>query len=124
MEPAVVGLIAVFYIIQGAVDSFTASGFEKALIYYKDINKEYINTAFITNIIRGLALSIIVYCFAPWMVHQLSIPEAGVIVQVLALTFLIKGFFLIIMMKLPLLQLFHTVMLFSTDMKLEIEILG
>ncbi|RLC82515.1 MAG: hypothetical protein DRJ03_18915 [Chloroflexi bacterium] len=91
LEPYLVGLVAVFYIIQGALDSFTATGFKKAVIQRKEISQEYVDTAFVTHLVRGMLLAAIVLLSAPFLVRMLGVPEAQYVVQAMAFSILLQG---------------------------------
>ncbi|HDM75839.1 MAG TPA: hypothetical protein ENG51_05135, partial [Deltaproteobacteria bacterium] len=84
-------LVAVFYIIQGALDSFTATGFGKAIIQKKEIAQEYVDTAFVTHLVRGMLLAAIVLLSAPFLVRMLGVPEAQYVVQAMAFSILLQG---------------------------------
>lgn len=91
LDPHLVGLVAVFYIIQNALGSFTATGFNKAVIQRKEISKEYVDTAFVTHLLRGILLAFIVFLSAPLLVRMLGAPEAQYVVQAMALSILLQG---------------------------------
>ena len=91
LDPYLVGLVAVFYIIQGALDSFTATGFGKAIIQREEIGQEYIDTAFVTHLLRGILLASTVFLSAPLLVRMLGTPEAQYVVQAMAFSILLQG---------------------------------
>jgi O-antigen/teichoic acid export membrane protein len=91
LEPQLVGLIAVFYIIQGALDSFTATGFGKAIIQRKETGQDYVDTAWVTHLFRGFLLAAIVVFSAPLIVRLLNAPEAQYVVQVMAISIVMQG---------------------------------
>lgn len=91
LDPQLVGLVAVFYVIQGVLDSFTATGFAKAIIQQKETGQNYVDTAFVTHLLRGFLLASIVFFFAPLIVQILNTPKARYIVQVMAITMVLQG---------------------------------
>jgi O-antigen/teichoic acid export membrane protein len=91
LDPHLVGLVAVFYIIQGALDSFTATGFGKAIIQWREIEQHHVNTAFVTHLSRGLLLAVAVFLSAPLIVRLLNASEAQYVVQIMAITLVFQG---------------------------------
>ena len=47
LTPEHFGIVGIFLIISGALESFSNSGFNKALIQQKSINNKFLNTDFI-----------------------------------------------------------------------------
>jgi len=86
------GIIGVFYIFSGAMESFTVTGFSKALVQREKINNDWINTAWCTNAIRGVLLFIIIYYFSFLFAGFFNIEKSVNVIRILGLSLLIQGF--------------------------------
>tara|TARA_B100000519_G_C14260974_1_gene447953 strand:- start:7561 stop:9048 length:1488 start_codon:yes stop_codon:yes gene_type:complete len=86
------GIVGIFLIFSNGLESFTNTGFNKALIQKKEVNKSYLDTAWTVSIVRGLLLFTIIYFGSPFIVDFLNTPDALPVVRVLGLIMLIQGF--------------------------------
>jgi O-antigen/teichoic acid export membrane protein len=91
LSPETFGVIGVFYIVSSALESFTKTGFNKALVQNKDTNGEYMNTAWTVSVVRGFLLASMAFLSAPLLVNFLNTPEALGVVRVLSLSLVLKG---------------------------------
>jgi len=91
LSPETFGVIGVFYIFSSALESFTKTGFNKALVQNKNTNAEFLNTAWTISVVRGFLLAAIAYISAPIVVNFLNTPEALGVVRVLSLSLALRG---------------------------------
>jgi len=91
LSPKDFGLIGIATIAMGTLEVFSITGFSKALVQRQDINNDFLNTAWTVAIIRGIVLFLILFFAAPLISGFFSVPESLPIIQVLALSFLLKG---------------------------------
>lgn len=92
LSPDDFGLFGIALIVLSLFDVFTQTGFNAALIQKKEDIKDYLDTAFVVNIIRGFILFILLYLAAPYVSVFFKNTLVTPIVRVISLTFLINGF--------------------------------
>ena len=92
LRPEHFGIIGVFYIFSSAMESFTVTGFSKALVQRDKINNDWINTTWCTNAIRGALLFLIIYSFSDLFATFFNIKESVNAIRILGLSLLIQGF--------------------------------
>ena len=98
------GLLSICYMLISLLSQFSESGLQNALIQKKDeITREYLDTTWVVGILRGIALSLILFFVAPFFVTLIDktplaeistekIPLAVSIIRVIGLCFVIQGF--------------------------------
>jgi lipopolysaccharide exporter len=74
------------------LQTFTASGFNDALIQKQNLSKDYLNTAWSFNVLRALFLVTAMYLMAPHVAIFFHKPDARLIIQAMTLSFLFQGF--------------------------------
>jgi lipopolysaccharide exporter len=92
LAPEAFGLVAVGLLAIDLVYAFTRTGFSQSLIQQKGDIRDYLDTAWVMNIMRGLVLAVILFGAAPLIAGFFDAPEARSIVQVMAALVLIQGF--------------------------------
>lgn len=92
LAPEQFGVIGVYFIVSAALESFTRTGFNKALIQKKDVCESFLNTTWTISIVRGGLLFTLLYACSPVLTAYLGVPEALSVVRFLGLSLLIKGF--------------------------------
>lgn len=92
LAPKDFGLFGLAMLAFSALETFSQTGLEAALIHKKDDVRSYLNTAWTVQIIRGLALAGILAAGAPFVAGFFGEPKAAMLLRVLALGELAKGF--------------------------------
>ncbi|MFC1872240.1 lipopolysaccharide biosynthesis protein [Chloroflexota bacterium] len=92
LTPHDFGLIGLALLAMATLHAFTTTGFPAALIQRKERTEEYLNVAWTIHIVRGLALSIILFFAAPYVAIFFDAPMAAPIVRVMGISVLLQGF--------------------------------
>lgn len=92
LTPSQVGLFSLGAIVLAFAETITETGINIFLVQKKDNIDKYISTAWIVSIIRGLIISLIIFLSAGWIVSFFSFNDALIIVQLISLVPLIRGF--------------------------------
>lgn len=91
LSPEAFGLVAVGLLAIDLVYSFTRTGFSDSLIQQKGDIREYLDTAWVMNVLRSVVLAGILFGAAPLLASFFDAPGARSIVQVMAALVLIQG---------------------------------
>jgi len=92
ISPNDFGLFGVAFIAISALESFSQTGFDQALIQKKESIEPYLDTAWFIQIVRSVVLAAILILIAPFVASIFNAPQAALVSQVLALSILIQGF--------------------------------
>jgi len=85
------GLVGIALIATGTMEVFSHTGFEKALVQRKEIDNNFLNTAWTVSIIRGFVLCLLLFLVAPLIATFFKAPKSLPIIQVFAFNFLLNG---------------------------------
>ncbi len=89
-------LIIVANLLMAILTTSTESGFQAALIQKKEDIADYLDTAWVVGIVRGVLLFVLIYLVAPWFVSFRVAPEdmplAVGVIRALGACFLIRAF--------------------------------
>jgi O-antigen/teichoic acid export membrane protein len=86
------GLMAIAVLAIALVDRLTTTGFDFALIQRRGDIRPYLDTAWTVQVLRGAAISSVVFFAAPWIAQFFGAPEAEAVVRVLSVNVLIQAF--------------------------------
>ncbi len=75
-----------------ALETFSETGFNTALIQNKQDIKLYLDTAWTVQVIRGVILALSTFAIAPYVAAFYDVPATKPILQVIALSVLLGGF--------------------------------
>lgn len=92
LVPQDFGLMGIALLTMATLETFSQTGFHSALIQKKENSESYLNTAWTVMIIRGLLLFVILYLVAPYAALFFNAQEAKPIIQVIALSLLLRAF--------------------------------
>lgn len=92
LSPNDFGLFGIAFLAISTLECFTQTGFSAALVQKKEDIKEYLNTAWSVQIIRGLILAAILYLISPYVAVFFKETRVVPILQILALSVAIGGF--------------------------------
>ena len=93
LTPEIFGVVGVFFIVSNALQSFTNTGFNKALVQSKHLENKHLDTAWTVSVLRGCLLSLLTFLSAPYVVRFLNAPEALNVIKVLSLSLFLQGFY-------------------------------
>lgn len=92
LSPEQFGIYGVAILLLGLTEIVTETGINVFLIQRKESINEYIDTAWVISIARGIAIGILIFLLAPLIAALFSIPEAVTIIRLTAMVPFIKGF--------------------------------
>jgi len=92
LSPMEFGLFGIAALALSALEAFSQIGFQSALIQKKGDVKPYLDTAWTVQVLRGFALAGILAASAPMVAGFFNEPRAVMLLRVLALSELVKGF--------------------------------
>jgi lipopolysaccharide exporter len=92
LSPQDFGLFGIALLAMSALETFSQTGFDTALVQKKQDIKSYLDTAWTVQLIRGIVLAAIAFTIAPYVATFFDAPIAKPILQVIALSELIRGF--------------------------------
>lgn len=92
LPPRSFGLMGVGLLTLSAMRRFTQIGLDAALIQQKKDNvDEYLDTTWCLEVGRGLLIFVVLFILAPYIAGFFDEPRAGIIIQVLAISPLLRG---------------------------------
>lgn len=92
LVPEDFGLMGIALLSLATLETFSETGFQQALIQKKKNIEEYLNTAWTTQILRGIILFIILFSLASYAVAFFNAPLARPIIQIISLSLLVQAF--------------------------------
>jgi len=92
LSPEEFGLFGVALLAVTICETFTQSGFEGALIQKKEDVKGYLDTAWTIQVVRGVALFLLLFCLSPVVASFFKTPHVSQLVRVIAVSQLVIGF--------------------------------
>lgn len=91
LAPEDFGLFGIVLLSLSALETISRPGFELALIQKKENSDKHLNTAWTIQLIRGLALALVLFFSASLIANFFDEPKARILVQVLAISQLFRG---------------------------------
>ena len=92
LAPSDFGLFGIALLAMSALETFSQTGFNTALIQKKGDTKPYLDTAWTVQVIRGILLALLAFVIAPYVAVFFDAPAAKPILQVIAFSMLLQGF--------------------------------
>lgn len=92
LSPNDFGLFGIALLSLSVIETLSQPGFQQALIQKKGNIKPYLDTAWTVQVIRGIALAIILFLAAPYIAQFFNTPLAIPILQALSLVPIFYGF--------------------------------
>lgn len=92
LTPEDFGFFAIALMVYGFAEAISYMGFNQALIYMKDFDRNHLNTLFVVNIIRGIILSFLMIVLAVPAGKILNEPSAYIFIFGMAFTPIITSF--------------------------------
>lgn len=91
LVPADFGVVGIASLALSATEAFTETGFQAALIQRKQVTAQYLNTAWIVSVVRGLILTASLIMAAPLVAGFFGNSLVAPVLQVSALTLVLSG---------------------------------
>lgn len=92
LMPEVFGLMCICSIAIRGIETFTQTGFSTALIHRQESFEEAKDTAFTLMVIRGFVLAVAMFFVAPLVAVYYEKPVLDLIIKIISITFILKGF--------------------------------
>ena len=92
LAPHDFGLMGIALLMMATLETFSQTGFQKALIQKKEDIESYLDAAWTVLILRGFILFAILYFIAPYAAIFFKVPEARPIIQVIGFAVLLQAF--------------------------------
>ena len=92
LTPEIFGIWGIVNFIRQGIEVFTQTGFGAELIHRQKRVKEAADVAWTLNILRGFILTIICFVLAPYVARFYHTPVLEVLLRVVGISFLIRGF--------------------------------
>jgi len=92
LAPSDFGLLGIAMLAIATLETFSQTGFQAALIQKKENVESYLDTAWTVSAIRGVALFLILFLFAPVVAKFFNSPQAVLVIKVIAVSTLLSGF--------------------------------
>lgn len=91
LSPDDFGLVAMTYVVSSFAYMFSTMGMGSAIIQRKEINDEYLSTAFWVSVVSGVIVTVFMICSGPIVAIFFRKSEITCIVAVLSLSFVFGG---------------------------------
>lgn len=92
LTPLEFGYFGIASLLLALLEIFTETGINVFLVQYKGKISEYINSAWVVSIVRGVILSLLIILFAPLIAQFFNSPESLSIILLVAFVPFIRGF--------------------------------
>lgn len=92
LAPADFGLFGIALLAMSALETFSQTGFNAALVQKKKDTKPYLDTVWTVQVVRGMLLFLIAFAIAPYVAVFFDATAAKPILQVIAFSVLLGGF--------------------------------
>ena len=92
LSPEDFGLFGIAMLMLSILETFSQTGFQAALVQKKDNIKPYLDTAWTIQVLRGFALTAILAATPTIAVEFFNEPRVAMLLQILALSELFRGF--------------------------------
>lgn len=91
LAPRDFGLFGIAILTTLAMDTFSRTGLEQALIQKKEEITPYLEVAWTVRLVRGVLLALLLFGAAPWVASFFGEPAAAALMRALSLSFLLRG---------------------------------
>lgn len=92
LTPAQFGTFGIAFLVMGLIDTLTETGINTVLIQAKDKFEEYIDTAWVISIARGILIALLIIASAQFVAAFFSSPEAYNLLLLTSIVPFIRGF--------------------------------
>lgn len=91
LAPSDFGIFAIALLTMSALETFSQTGFNPALVQKKENIEEYLDTVWTVSVIRGVVLFIILYISAPYVAVFFDSPDSYLVIQAIGIAILFQG---------------------------------
>ena len=91
LSPSDFGLFGVALLSLAALETFSQTGFDRALIQKKGDISSYLNSVWTIEVVRGILIAIILFFISPYVAVFFSVPEVVPILRIIGLAVILKG---------------------------------
>jgi len=92
LTPNDFGLLGIALLAMAILETFSATGFHEALVQKKEDISRYLDSAWTASVIRGVFLFILLLLSSHYVALFFNSPEASLIIKVIGVSVLLKGF--------------------------------
>lgn len=92
LTPAQFGVYGIGVIALALLEMLTETGINVFLIQEKQDIEKYLGTARTVSVIRGIIISLLIFAAAPWVANFFAMPDARLILQLISIVPLVRGF--------------------------------
>lgn len=92
LAPGDFGLMGIALVATGAMEVFTETGINSALIQRKEVSGNILNTAWAMSICRGVIFFVLLYLLSPFIAYFYNTDRLEILLKVIAFGFLFSGF--------------------------------
>ncbi len=92
LSPSQFGIFGVAILATALLEVFTETGVNVILVQEKEDIKKYINSAWIISIVRGVLIALVIFSSAPFIANFFKSPESKILLQIISVVPLIRGF--------------------------------
>jgi lipopolysaccharide exporter len=91
LMPSDFGLMAIAILALTMLERLSQTGFEKALIQKTGDIGDYLDTAWVISVLRGVLLCAVLFFSAPYIAHYFKCPAAAAMLKVMSASFVLVG---------------------------------
>ena len=91
LVPSDFGLIGIALITMSALETFSQTGFESALIRKKSITSQFLDTTWSILLLRGIFLFVVIFVSAPLVATFFKNPHATNVLRVISISLILSG---------------------------------
>ncbi|MFB3925667.1 MAG: lipopolysaccharide biosynthesis protein [Syntrophales bacterium] len=91
LTPGDFGILGIAMLTIHALETFSETGFESAIVQKKEITKSYLDTAWTVTAFRGILLFTILFFSAPTLAGFFNSPESVPVIRVVAVSTILTG---------------------------------
>lgn len=91
LEPEDFGMYAMIAIVMNILDAFADMGVSSAIISYRDVTHDELNSLFYLNLAIGIGLTLLVFAISPVVVYYYKEPKIYTYLWILALNFVLTS---------------------------------
>lgn len=92
LAPTDFGLFGIVLLSVSALETFSQTGFNAALVQKKEDTKPYLDTAWTVQVIRGITLTLTLFLISPYVATFFGTAAAKPILRVIGLSVFLRGF--------------------------------
>ncbi len=91
LTPEAFGVVAIATVGIGLLDTFSNTGFRKALIQRPDLDREHMDTAWVVSVARGLLMFVVLVASAGLISRFYEAPNAEWVIRIIGISVLLNG---------------------------------